>query len=303
MKKRAMMVEVIGGSVVSVAILFIIVLIFSNSTSGMIEDANKKALTSMLNDIVTTQNTPVSGGEHASGIWQLIPEENTIYSLVYIPAMFARKVLGIDGQQTLEVDWKSQTELKKCIDFPESCMCLFKATKSKTCSSLNSNIITANTGLDYVSEITAIEKWDESNLVDSNFNSAQFLSCVPLKESGCSYIDADGNIKPCVIHYSDNKPIVWMYSGYLPSSLPDYARLENSIIVNELEGAAADASGSVVYVPTTLKFETMIFKIGSYSDLTTYPAVSFVLDSLIDYPILEAVDKPVCSASVVKDLV
>lgn len=306
MKKRAMMVEVIGGSVVSVAILFIIVLIFSSSTSSMIEDANKKALASLVNDVIMTQNTPVSGGEHASGLWQIIPEENTIYSIVYIPGLFAAKV--IDGTQPLDVDWKSMNELKKCTNTPESCLCLFKATKSESCSSINYNIITVNAALDYVSEITAMETWAESNIKKSNFNSMEFLSCIPLKESGCKYIDSNGDLRPCIIHYAKDyahvdKPLVWMYSAYVPADLIKQTRLDKRSDVQELEGLVSGAAGGLAYVPTTLKFETVIFKLGDYSDLTTYPTVSFVLDSLIDYPVLNDVDKQVCSGSVVKDLI
>lgn len=67
----------------------------------------------------------------------------------------------------------------------------------------------------YGYELYKADEWAQYNFVDGikkdDVSSAKVLTCVPLVNSGCMHVDAEGKTGPCIIHYK-SEPVVWISS-------------------------------------------------------------------------------------------
>jgi hypothetical protein len=241
MNKKAMeettpkqLVEIIAGVIVSGAIIFILVIALSSGSTTVVDNANIKAQNSLAVSLAYTMNTNFSGGEHTMNAWNFYSgSKNIVYAIVYLPQKSAGLILDIWTEPTVSplsfvhsLDIKSIDKMEKCLAPDEACFCLFKLDYNEPKCIPEKNVITVsvNGPADssvyssvYAYEMDRIELWIKNHFVyvmfNTDFKQASIIDCVPMKEKGCTYIDADGTSKACIPHYGyhDNvKPVVWI---------------------------------------------------------------------------------------------
>ncbi|MDD5051074.1 MAG: hypothetical protein PHH61_01910 [Candidatus Nanoarchaeia archaeon] len=227
--------EILLGTVVCLMIVFGFVTAVSAVSSNTLDIANQKSLSVLVPAMAQAMNFQTSGGENTVSLWRMAGYSDFVYSIIFVPAKSAESIIKADrGSDSFisRIDLQSADQLAKCAQPDEACLCLFKLEYSSKDNIPDYNVIVLGDPEPqpedrYAAELQKAEEWlatQMSSVTVSYIKNTKIVSCEPLLNNGCFYLESDGASKACIPHYN-SKPMVW-----LSASSEEYLDFETILI-------------------------------------------------------------------------